>query len=201
MLPSAILQTVASLLVPRMSRWVQPSWLVSGGLALAVLGFVALMMVESERGLGLMILGTILLGVGVMPMMILGTDLVISSVPPEKTGAAAATSETATELGMAMGIAVIGSVGAAVYRSHMMENMPGGLEPDQIEIATDTLGGALGIVQHLPAAVAEPLLAVVQAAFAGALHANALIGAGIMTAAAILTAVFLREVRVGTGGH
>jgi len=201
MLPSAILQTIASLLVPRMSRWLQPSWLVSGGLAVAVLGFVALLMIEGASGVGWMVLGTILLGVGVMPMMILGTDLVISSVPPEKTGAAAATSETATELGMAMGIAVIGSVGAAIYRTYMQGRMPPGLDPEQVVIATDTLGGALGIAQQLSPALAESLLVVVQSAFAEALHANALIGAAIMLAAAILTAICLREVRVRPGDH
>ena len=201
MLPSAILQTIASLLVPRMSRWLQPSWLVSGGLAIAVLGFVALLMIEGASGVGWMVLGTILLGVGVMPMMILGTDLVISSVPPEKTGAAAATSETATELGMAMGIAVIGSVGAAIYRTYMQGRMPPGLDSEQIEIATDTLGGALGIAQQLSPALAESLLVVVQSAFTEALHANALIGAAIMLAAAILTAICLREVRVRPGDH
>ncbi len=201
MLPSAILQTIVSLLVPRMSRWLQPSWLVSGGLLVAVMGFAALILVEGAFGLWWMILGTILLGVGVMPMMILGTDLVMSSVPPEKTGAAAATSETATELGMAMGIAVIGSVGAAVYRRHMAEQMPAGLSAEQVEVASDTLGGALGIVQVLPAELAESLLIAVQGAFAEALHANALIGGAIMLAAALLTAVFLREVRVRAGGH
>ncbi|GGD09304.1 MFS transporter [Halopseudomonas salina] len=201
MLPSAVLQTIASLLVPRMSRWLKPSWLVSGGLLIAVIGFAALILVEGEYGLGWMILGTILLGVGIMPMMILGTDLVMSSVPPEKTGAAAATSETATELGMAMGIAVIGSVGAAVYRGHMAAQMPAGLDVQQIEIASDTLGGALGVVAMLPPDLAEALLVAVQGAFAEALHANALIGGAIMAAAAVLTAICLRDVRVSGGGH
>lgn len=201
MLPSAVLQTIASLLVPRMSRWLQPSWFVSGGLAVAVTGFVALILIDGGDGIGLMVLGTILLSVGVMPMMILGTDLVISSVPPEKTGAAAATSETATELGMATGIALIGSVGAVVYRGYMTDHMPAGLNTEQIEIATDTLGGALGIIGQLAPDLAEPLLIVVQGAFAEALHANALIGAVIMAAAAIVTAIWLREVRVNAGGH
>ena len=201
MLPSAVLQTIASLLVPRMSRWLQPSWFVSGGLSVAVAGFAVLVLLESGNGIVVMVLGTTLLGVGIMPMMILGTDLVISSVPPEKAGAAAATSETATELGMAMGIAVIGSVGAAVYRGHMAEQMPVGLDAQQVDIATDTLGGALAVVAQLPPDIAEPLLAVVQSAFAEALHANVLIGGAIMAATAILTAVCLREVRVNPGGH
>jgi DHA2 family multidrug resistance protein-like MFS transporter len=83
----------------------------------------------------------------------------------------------------------------------MAEQMPAGLDAQQVDIATDTLGGALGVVAQLPPDLAEPLLAVVQSAFAEALHANVLIGGAIMAATAILTAVCLREVRVSPGGH
>jgi len=108
---------------------------------------------------------------------------------------------TLADYGAPMGIAVIGSVGAAIYRTYMQGSMPPGLDPEQVVIATDTLGGALGIAQQLSPALAESLLVVVQSAFAEALHANALIGAAIMLAAAILTAICLREVRVRPGDH
>lgn len=201
MLPAALVQTVASLFVPRVARLFSPAAFVSAGLLCAVVGLLSLMLIQGRDGIGLMVFGTVLLGMGVMPMMILGTDLVVSSAPPEKTGAAAATSETATELGMAMGIAVIGSIGAAVYRRNMAGQMPAGLSAEQVEIASDTLGGALAIVAQLPVALGEPLLQVVQTSFAEALHANALIGAGIMAATALLTATCLREVKLVEGGH
>lgn len=201
MLPAALVQTVASLFVPRIARLFSPAGFISAGLLMAGAGLLSLTFIQGRDGIGLMIFGTILLGVGVMPMMILGTDLVVGSAPPEKTGAAAATSETATELGMAMGIAVIGSIGAAVYRRHMAGQMPAGLDPEQIETASDTLGGALELVRHLPAELAQPLMAVVQSSFSEALHANALIGAGIMAATAVLTLTFLREIRLENAGH
>ncbi len=198
MLPAALIQTVASLLVPRVARVLRPSVFVSLGLALAVTGFITLMLVQGREGIGLMVLGTILLGVGVMPMMILGTDLVVGSAPREKAGAAAAMSETATELGMAMGIAVIGSIGAAVYRAHIAAQLPIGLTAEQTEIASDTIGGALAIAGQLTPEVGEAMLAIARVGFAEALHANAVIGAAIMAATAVLTLTCLREVKLET---
>lgn len=100
-----------------------------------------------------------------------------------------------------MGIAVIGSIGAAVYRRHMAAGIPEGLSAEQIEVASDTLGGALGIVDGLPAELAQALLAVVQTSFAEALHVNALIGAAIMAGTALLTWTCLRKVKLAEGGH
>jgi len=197
MLPSALLQTAASLLVPRMARWLAPRVLISGGLLVAVAGFVALLLIGRYPGPGLMVLATVLLGIGIMPMMILGTDLVIGSAPPEKTGAAAATSETATEMGMALGIAVIGSIGAAVYRYRMLELMPPGLSDHQLEVASDTVGGALGLASHLPDALAAAVMSAVQVSFTQALQTNALIGAVVMLGAAWLTGRYLAAVRPG----
>lgn len=196
MLPSALVQVLLSLLVPRMARRIKPSHLVSGGLLLAVSGFVCMMLVNDMATVWWLVAGTIIMGVGIMPMMILGTDLVISSAPAEKTGAASATSETATELGMALGIAVIGSIGTAVYRRQMADSIPASVPLDQAEIAIDTIGGALGVIARLPAGPAADLLLAVQDAFSAALHTNAVIGALIMLATALLTARFLRDLPV-----
>ena len=196
MLPAAILQTAASLVVPSLSRKLKPSVFTSLGLCVSVIGFCVLLLVQGRDGVALMALGTMLLGVGIMPVMIMGTDLVVSSVPPAKAGAAAATSETAAELGMALGIAVIGSVGAVIYQQYMAARLPDGLTPDQIEIASDTLGGALAVIKQLPPDTAQALLIVVQDGFASALHVNSLIGAVIMASAAVLTATCLRQVRL-----
>ncbi len=201
MVPSAVIQVMVSLLVPRMARHIKPSQLVSGGLLLAVLGFVCMMLVNDIGTVWWLVLGTIVMGVGIMPMMILGTDLVISSAPAEKAGAASAASETAAELGMAMGIAVIGSIGTAVYRRQMTDNVPASVPLEQAEIAMDTIGGALGVIAGLPAAPAADLLLAVQEAFSVALHVNAVIGALIMLLTALLTARFLRHLPVMGAMH
>jgi len=193
MLPPAVVQTVVSLLIPTATRYMHRSHLVSGGLVLAVFGFVAMMRVNGIDDLALLIAGMTIMGVGVMPMMILGTDMVVSAAPPAKAGAASATSETASELGMALGIAVIGSIGAAVYRRHMLDALPEGVSGSQALAAGDTLGGAIGAAAQLPPALAGQVMAAARTGFSAALHTNSAIGAVIVAATALMTALLLRD--------
>jgi len=192
MLPPAVVQTAASLLIPAATRYIPHSRLVSGGLVLAAVGLAALMRVNDIDDLMLLVVGMTIMGMGVMPMMILGTDMVVSAAPATKAGAASATSETATELGMALGIAVIGSVGAAVYRRHMLDAMPAGLNDAQTLAAGDTLGGAIGAAAQLPPALAAQVLEAARAGFSAALHTNSAIGAVIIAGTALMTAQLLR---------
>ena len=185
-------QTAASLLIPAATRYIPHSRLVSGGLVLAAVGLAALMRVNDIDDLMLLVVGMTIMGMGVMPMMILGTDMVVSAAPATKAGAASATSETATELGMALGIAVIGSVGAAVYRRHMLDAMPAGLNDAQTLAAGDTLGGAIGAAAQLPPALAAQVLEAARAGFSAALHTNSVIGAVIIAGTALMTALLLR---------
>jgi DHA2 family multidrug resistance protein-like MFS transporter len=192
MLPATLSQVVASLSVPALSRRVPTQWLVSGGLIVAAGGFLLMAQVAGGGSLLWLLVGITVMSAGVMPMMVLGTDLVISSAPPNKAGAASATSETAAELGMALGIAVIGSVGAAVYRARMIGAMPDDVPEDLAEVAIDTLGGALGVVAQLPAVLGTEVHEAARFAFGIAMQTNALIGAAIVTATAIMAARLLR---------
>ncbi|WOA32737.1 MFS transporter [Alloalcanivorax xenomutans] len=186
MLPPAVIQTIVSLLVPRLTHYMSRGVLVSVGLLLSVFGFLSMAMVTGMDNMAWLVAGMVIMGVGVMPMMILGTDMVVSAAPPNKTGAASATSETATELGMALGIAVIGSAGAAVYRAHMAGVLPPDLPADLALAAGDTLGGALDAASQLPPDVSDLVLSGAREGFTQALHTNALIGAAIVAITAIM---------------
>jgi hypothetical protein len=63
--------------------------------------------------------GIAVLALGTGPLFGLGTGLVVGSGPPERAGSAASMSETANYLGGALGMALLGALGAAVYRGHM----------------------------------------------------------------------------------
>ena len=62
---------------------------------------------------------------GSSPVIVLATDLVVGSAPVERAGAASAISETSAELGGALGIAILGSIGTAVYRARDGGGCPG----------------------------------------------------------------------------
>ena len=193
MLPTAVLQVGASLSVPALARRIPHRGLITTGLLVAALGFLCIGQVTADGSLLPLLVGMTVMSAGMMPMMVLGTDLVIGSVPPNKAGTASATSETAAELGLAMGIAVIGSIGAAVYRARMQGQLPAALSPDQAAVATDTLGGALSVITELSTATAGEVMLLARAAFSDAMHVNAWIGAGIVVATALLIVRLLRD--------
>ena len=92
--------------------------------------------------LPLLVFASVVWSIGLAPTYILATDMIVTAAPPERAGAASAISETGTELGGALGIAIIGSIGAAIYRSLMAGNVPAALPPDAAATAGSTLGGA-----------------------------------------------------------
>ncbi|MDF1628341.1 MAG: MFS transporter [Alcanivoracaceae bacterium] len=194
-LPSAMVQIVGAMLVPNLARRIRPATLISGGLLITAIGMLLMTQAGGGYAAAVVVIGTIAMGAGAMPMMILGTDMVVSSAPAEKAGAASATSETAAEMGMALGIAVIGSVGGFVYRQQMLVSLPTELSAADRESAADTLGGALAVAEQLGEA-GQGISAQAGAAFTQALHVNAGISVAIVLVAMLVVWHFLRHLKV-----
>ncbi len=98
-----------------------------------------------------------------------------------------------------LGIAVLGSVGVAVYRNDVSETLPAGVPPDAAEGAKDTLGGAVGAAEALPDALGMALLDVAREAFTLGFQVAAVTSAAVAVATAVLVAVQLR--RTGNGAE
>ena len=136
--------------------------------------------------------GSVLFSLGLAPVAGLSTELVVGAAPPERAGAASGMSETSAELGGALGIAVLGSIGTAVYRTQIA--IPAGVPDAAGEAARDTPGGAVAAGDALPAGLASDLLGAAHEAFTDALQAAALTSAVVAAAAAVLAALLLRRV-------
>ena len=124
-LPSALAFIIGSQAAPRLVHRVRPVYLMSGGLLLAALGLMALTRVHpTDDGLPLLVAASILVSLGLAPVFGLTTELIVGSAPPEKAGAASGISETSAELGGALGIAILGSIGVAMYRGGLTRMLP-----------------------------------------------------------------------------
>lgn len=161
--PPAVACIVGCLGAPALSKRLSPVSVVSGSLFLTAVGLAILAFFSSEGRLTAIILGMTVLGLGVASIVTLGTDLILTTAPPEKAGAVSAISETGAELGGALGVAVLGSIGVATYR--MSVAIPAGVDPAQGATARDTLGAAADVAASLPDATAALLLASAQGAF------------------------------------
>jgi DHA2 family multidrug resistance protein-like MFS transporter len=182
-LPEAGGYVVGSMVAPALAKWVRPGAVVAGGLVLAAAGFVVL----AQLGFAAVVIGSAVIGLGLGPVFTLAADLVVSSAPPERAGAASAINETSSELGGAIGIAILGSIGTAVYRSEV--SVPDGVPAEAAHAARDTLGGALGAADQLPATV----IAAATDAFTSGLQVISLIGAAVLAGTAVLAARRLRD--------
>lgn len=187
-----------SLLTPLIVRQFRPAFVVAAGLAIAAVGYGILTQAEGPSGLAVLVTATIIFSLGLAPVFTLATDLIVGTAPPEKAGAASALSETSAELGGALGIAILGSIGTAVYRSRMTGAMPDGVPPESLEAARSTLGGAVTVAERLPGQLGPELLGTAQDAFTQALELTAGISAIVVAVTAIVAAVTLRLVRTGT---
>ena len=125
-------------------------------------------------------------------------SLIIGSAPPERAGAASGISETGAELGGALSIAVLATLGIAVYRDRLADAVPAGVSPEQAEVASATLGGAQAVSEGLPPAVAGALFDAAEEAFTAGLQVSALVSGVIAAGAAVLAAILLRGVSMGT---
>ncbi|MFP8960082.1 MFS transporter [Streptomyces nanhaiensis] len=198
-LPSTAAGIVGAMLAPAVVRKVRPAYAMGAGLLLAALGFVAMTRVAGDSGLAVLVAGFVVTSFGLGPTMTLTTDMIIGSAPPERAGAASAISETGSEFGLAMGLAVIGSAGTAVYRAEAADAVPGGVPADAAEAARDTLGGAVDVAGGLPAGLAARLLDGAREAFTSALHTTAALSCAVTLALVVLVMTLLRRTPAGAG--
>lgn len=195
LLPGVAASVVGFMLAPLIAQRIRPAPLIAAGLLLSAIGMLLITQVEAETGLAALVTGFALMNIGGTPLVTLSSGIVVGSAPPEKAGSAAAMSETSAELGFALGIAALGSIGTAVYRHQIEGAIPAGLSAESFEAARDTLAGAMVAASGLAEAEAGALLAAARDAFLGAMHVVALFGLVLVTSLAFANLILLRHVR------
>ena len=197
--PGSLGVILGSLLAPAIVRRVQPAFVMGGGLGLAAIGFVVLTQVSaSPAGLPAVVCGSALVYLGLGPVFTLGTDLIVGAAPPERAGAAAALSETSSEFGGALGIALLGSLGTALYRGAMSGSALEWHSTQARRAAQETLGGAVDAAERLSGPAAAQLVDAAREAFTRALQTTAFLCAAVAVVTAVLAVVVLRRVGPAT---
>ena len=178
----AVIGGVAS---PWLARRLASRTIVVRGFELAAAGFLILSRIGPDTPLAVLALGSVVVTLGLTPAVIAGIDLIMGSVAPERAGAASAIDQTGGELGGALGVALLGSLGAAIYRSHMSGGVIEALSPSAAHAAHGTLGGAAAVSHDLPGPVADALLTGARHAFTQGLDLVALVCAVLAAVAAL----------------
>jgi len=197
MLPASGGFIAGSMLTPVLAGRARPGLVMAGGLLLAAVGFGLLTKLGTDHAAGLAVLvtGSVVFSLGLAPVDTLATDLAVGAAPPERAGAASALAETSAEFGGALGIAILGVVGTAVYRGQVAQELPAGAPPPAAEAARHTLGGAVVAAGQLPDQLGQALLDAARQAFIQGQHLVFAISAAAAAAVAVLAVVLLQRLR------
>lgn len=191
LVPGMLAMIVAGLSVVPISRRVPPHILVPVGLVFSVAGYLLVAFMTSDHGIAPLVIAFVVLGIGIGGAETISNELILSSAPAEKAGAASAVSETAYELGAVLGTAVLGGLITAFYRGALV--VPEGIPAEAAHAATETLAGAYTAAQELPAQLGDALWDAASAAFGSGVMVTSLIGAGLVVLAGVIAAVTLRK--------
>lgn len=191
LVPGMVAMIVAGLSVVPISRRVPPHILVPAGLAFSVVGYLLVAVSTEDHGVAPLILAFVVLGIGIGAAETISNELILSSAPAAKAGAASAVSETAYELGAVLGTAVLGGLITAFYRGALV--LPDGIPAGAAHAASETLAGAYTAAAGLPAQLGDALWAAASAAFGSGVLVTSLIGAALVVVAGVIAAVTLRK--------
>lgn len=149
----------------------------TGGMALSALSFFGLAITnfstQQWQAWGLMTL----LGFSVASALLASTSAIMAAAPAEKATAAGAIETMAYELGAGLGIAIFGLLLSSSFSDAI--SLPPGLDAQQMERASSSIGEALQLAKNLPPGLARATLVAAKSAFTGA-HSIVLMSAGSM---------------------
>jgi DHA2 family multidrug resistance protein-like MFS transporter len=189
LLPIGLSIALGSQIAAPLSRRISRTAAIGGGLTIGAVGFVLITQVHPGGGfdrLSLAVLGGALVHVGAGPLFALGAFMVVGSVPPERAGSAASMSETSNAFGSTLGMALLGTLGVAVYRVQMGHVSIPGASSQAVATARNTIAGATVTAHDLPAGIGANLLRTAGDAFTSGMHIAATAGAILFVGLAVL---------------
>jgi DHA2 family multidrug resistance protein-like MFS transporter len=152
---------------------------ISTGLGLAATGLAGVSVAAGDAHYAWLAIALVLIGLGVGIAMTLAADVVLAAVPPTKAGAASAITETANELGVVLGISVLGSLLSLTYRGSL--SLPDSLDGAARSRIEDSFASAVTVLDP-----GSPVLAAARDAFVGAVQTTALVAAVAALVAALV---------------
>ncbi|MFI6566676.1 MFS transporter [Streptomyces sp. NPDC050534] len=187
LLPSVPIGMAAPMATSLVQKGVSRAHVVTAGFAIAGAGYAMLALADTDS-LWLVLAACGVLASGIVMVISQITDLALSSAPVERAGSAAALMETGAEFGGALGMAILGSIGTAIYRHDIPATAP--------DAARETLGGALALAGQLPVRTGDALATAAREAFTSGMQGAAIAGSVLLAAAAVLAARALRGIHV-----
>ena len=189
LVPGLAMMIMAGLVVVPISKRWPARIVVPVALVFSVAGYITVAFATGPESIGALVAAFISLGIGIGAAETVSNELVLSSAPPAKAGAASAVSETAYELGAVLGTTVLGGILTALYRTNLI--VPEGVPDAAAAAASETLAGAVHAAGELGGTAGEALFEAAATAFDAGVTVTALIGAALVVVAGVIAATTL----------
>jgi EmrB/QacA subfamily drug resistance transporter len=168
MVPFAAAQMIFA---PRSAKMVQrfgPKAVSTAGLIMVAIGLSGFIFFTATTPIWILGALFFVMGAGMANVMPPATESIMASLPREKAGVGSAIGNTIRQVGGALGVAVLGSILAAIYR-HDIGSAVGGLPAGAREAAGNSITGAYGVAAQAGPAGAQ-LMTRANDAFIDAMH-------------------------------
>ncbi len=182
LLPGATAGVISTMSAPAMTRRFGTFAVITTGLATGAVGFLLLTQLAVDSSLVPVTVALMIIEGGLCAAITVAIDAIITSVPPEKAGAGASVSETANELGVALGTAVLGSILTATYRRQLDD---AAVPAATLDEARQTLGAAHAAAGDLGGAMGDALRSAADVAFTDGLQLASAVAAVLLAAVSI----------------
>ncbi|MGB8860410.1 MAG: DHA2 family efflux MFS transporter permease subunit [Ilumatobacteraceae bacterium] len=198
MLPMTLMMMPTSTIAPRIAVRIGSRHTMMAGVGIFAAGLTTLALRASVEGGYLSVLpGLVLMGLGMGLTMTPATTSITETLPADKQGVASALNDTSRELGGAVGIALLGSVLSAGYRS-AVKPLLAGVPAELAKPASEGIGKAFGVVAEIagrpdadPAALQQVpvIVSAAKHAFVDGWVQSMWLGVGMALAALVFLAV------------
>ncbi|WP_405164291.1 MFS transporter [Nocardia sp. NBC_01499] len=192
-LPFAICVAAVSPLGLVLTRRIGNKIVVASGLACMCVGFLIAARIPVDAPyFGPVVLAMAIVAIGLALTTGPATDALISTVPPDKAGVGSAVNDTTREVGVALGVAVMGSVLSSIFRARIAEQWQAfGIAHELIEHGRQSVINALAVATELPEPIGAQAIQTTKLAFVDGMHAGAYTAAAITALGATCAAIWL----------
>ena len=196
-LPFAIAMGAASPVSPILAKRFGTRVVIPAGMALMGLGLLDLSTAGVRTGYLPIAIAIAVMGAGMGLVMAPASTTIMDTVPAHQAGAGSAINDTIREVGGALGVAIVGSLAAAVYRSRLGSTLATARTPGAVaHQATGSVAAADAVGAHVGGPVGSELVTAAHSAFVDAMAMGIRVAAAVALVSA-LAAVFALPRRRG----
>ncbi|GGY13924.1 MFS transporter [Streptomyces djakartensis] len=204
LLPLTGMMIVGSPLAGAMITKFGPRVPLAGGMALTAIAMYGMSTLETDTGSGIMSLWFAMLGLGLAPVMVGATEVIVGNAPMELSGVAGGLQQAAMQIGGSLGTAVLGAVMASKVNSDLAGNWTKAglppLTPEQEHQASEAVQvGVPPVAPGTPDAIAAKITGVAHDTFISGMSAASLVAAGVAVLAVLVAFLTKRGENAGAG--